>query len=109
MNKSERKRMESLYIERFIDKLPHGSGIDCDWEYTNHKNGKITFKNSFHAMDEDGYYVGYMPFKFTLEYSTQDGFTFTRVICNESKRVSFYGLKEYLEEEIDLALERVNK
>lgn len=44
-----------------IKTLPHGSGIDCDWEFIFHKNGNIDCKNSFHAMNENGYYVKWIP------------------------------------------------
>jgi len=85
--------------ELFIEELPHGSGIDCEWEYTEHKNGKVTFKNYFHAMDEWGGYDGYMPFKFTVFYDPDsDQFDFQRLICDENKRRSFFGLKDYLED-----------
>ena len=60
MNKTEHKIMKSINPEKFINCLPHGSGIDCSWGYTDHKNNKITFNNSFHAMNEHGYYDGYI-------------------------------------------------
>ena len=64
-----------------------------------HKNGKVTFKNYFHAMDEHGGYDGYMPFKFTVFYDPiKNQFDFNRIVCDESKRKSFFGLKEYLED-----------
>lgn len=50
-------------IRWLTDRLPHGAGIDGDWEITESPStGRIRASNSFHAMDEDGYYDGWMPF-----------------------------------------------
>lgn len=43
--------------------LPHGSGIDADWYINQQKNGSWVCTNSFHAMNENGYYDGWIPFK----------------------------------------------
>lgn len=43
------------------DILPHGSGIDCDWEFEYYDNGGIKCKNFYHAMNDNGYYVKYIP------------------------------------------------
>ena len=82
-----------------VDALPHGSGIDCDW------NGYVTkhyvsFTNAFHCMDENGMYDGYADFtvklplvdgcllwdEFTIEFNgRQSGYLATK-----------YDLREYL-------------
>ncbi len=50
-------------LEDFIDNLPHGSGIDCDWTGHMSANGKyVYFSNAYHAMNEYGYYEGYQDF-----------------------------------------------
>ena len=69
-------------IERFINNvLPHGSGIDCDWRvmgtgfenyYSQGKIGKdnskyVYFNNSYHCMDENGYYDGYQDFSVRMD------------------------------------------
>ena len=87
--------------------LPHGSGIDCDWEFTEHKNGHITCKNYYHAMNENGYYGGYMQFKFVV-YLDNGKPTYNKIICNENARVSFYGLTDYLEDTICQTLSEYN-
>ena len=48
--------------EELLELLPSGSGIDCNWEITEHNNGNVTAKNSYHSMDGNGSYDGYMPF-----------------------------------------------
>ena len=91
--------------ELFIKELPSGSGIDCEWEYIEHKNGKVTFKNFYHAMNEHGYYDGYMPFKFTVFFNKDDNcFDFGRLLCDENRRKSFFGLKDYLEDTLYAAI-----
>ena len=91
-------------LERLEDCLPHGSGINSAWEFIQHKNGKVTCINSFHALNESGYYVGYMPFKFTVQ-ACCDSLVMNRVVCNEKRLVDFHGLREYLEDTIANALE----
>ena len=80
--------------ETFIESLPSGSGLDCKYEITCRKNGNTLVKSHFHAMTDDGFYDGFMPFYFIV----YPDMTISDVICNENKRASFYGLKEYLNE-----------
>lgn len=50
----------------FADQLPHGSGIDCKWEY--YKTGDyVYFSNSYHCMSEHGYYDGYQDFRIRID------------------------------------------
>jgi hypothetical protein len=48
------------------EELPHGSGIDCQWDVDRTAHGNIYFHNEYHAMNDGGYYDGYYPFKVTL-------------------------------------------
>ena len=48
------------FVEKFIDDL-HGSGIDADWNIQETKNS-FRALNSYHAMDENGFYVGWQDF-----------------------------------------------
>ena len=52
------------------EELPLGSGIDCQWNVRHAVNelyrGNIYFDNDYHAMNENGMYDGYYPFKVTL-------------------------------------------
>ncbi len=101
-------RFNVIDPEKFIQFLPHGSGINCDWSYTKRADGKITFKNSFHAMSEHGYYDGYMPFQFTVYPLPNESFSISHIRCNENKRKSFYGLSEYLEDTIHYAVSQIS-
>ena len=41
----------------------HGSGIDADWHFaTPQKNGKLALTNSWHYMNDGGYYDGWIDF-----------------------------------------------
>lgn len=53
--------LESFLIER----LPSGSGIDCNWDITI-KNNMVICKNSAHVLNDMGYYMGYIPFTVKL-------------------------------------------
>lgn len=54
--------MDSDYEEHLMEILPHGSGIDCDWEFSEQKDGKLVCKNSYHVMNDAGYYMGFIDF-----------------------------------------------
>ena len=50
-------------VEQIKEELPHGSGIDAKWEVDILRNGNIVFSNSFHNMDESGFYNGWTDFR----------------------------------------------
>lgn len=101
----------------FIDSLPHGSGIDCDWSGHMPDNGRyVYFANSYHVMSEYGMYIGYQDF--TVRVDRED---FTQFIENHGARyqamesmkndfklqfngtrhlANYYQLREYLEDTI---------
>jgi hypothetical protein len=85
--------------------LPHGSGIDCDWCFTFQKNGKIKCSNSWHKMDDNGFYCGFTDFYFTIDIdtayrSTPTSNKVTRIILSPIKmsKGERSGVREYLDE-----------
>lgn len=62
--------------------LPHGSGIDCNWEWIECEGEYIAFYNSWHAMDSNGFYCGYVPFEVIITY-INDEFHFDVSVDNE--------------------------
>jgi hypothetical protein len=54
-----------LLAEKIVDDLPHGSGIDCMWNFSITDN-VINFNNSYHVRSEFGYYVYYVDFNFDI-------------------------------------------
>ena len=51
-----------------LDKLPHGSGIDCKWEF-DFTDKLIVCRNSWHKMNENGMYCGYIDFEIRIKIS----------------------------------------
>lgn len=109
--------------EKLLSLLPHGSGIDYDWRISIAKNGNIQCRNAFHAMNEHGYYDGVMPFVVFIYREKHDQFNplfgscagKTQVICrkndisfsircDDSRRNSFYGLKDNLYDTLHYSL-----
>ena len=84
-------------LEAIKDHLPHGSGIDCDWEFTVQGNGKLRYDNAWHLMNENGYYDGYAPFWIRFNLCSPDEFELH--FSNPPKnKVSFFGVRDYLED-----------
>lgn len=117
------KNQPIIDTEKLLSLLPHGSGIDFKWRIITHKNGTITAKNAFHAMDEFGFYSGIMPFSVRIFRHTADcliplkgdllgkiqvyhrkGDVQFSLSCNEGRKRCFYGLSDYLHDTIHHAL-----
>jgi hypothetical protein len=76
-------------LENFLlDTLPHGSGIDCEWVVVIEKN-RIVCKNSIHALNENGFYMGFIPF--TVKLPIIDG-----IIQCHGFKLTAHGWKNYL-------------
>lgn len=62
-NEEQQENIESQLLEL----LPHGSGIDCKWEFEwNNDCNTVKCSNSYHCMNENGFYDGYADFSVTL-------------------------------------------
>jgi len=63
-------------LEKLLDFLPHGSGLDYTWHYDYNKShsDKIVLTMSYHAMDENGFYSGIIDFTVKVTPSLQSGF-----------------------------------
>ena len=84
-----------------LEHLPHGSGIDCDWEISinnSEENAKIECYNSFHTMDEYGYYGGYVDFTIIIPLEGN-----WYIECDDEDEDND-GLKDYLEQVIDYSM-----
>lgn len=54
--------------------MPSGSGFDTDWRLCNHDDEPLIY-SAFHVMNDHGFYVGWLPFWFTIKKeNTQHGF-----------------------------------
>jgi len=68
---AERQRTYGLveFFQDIMDELPHGSGIDADWTLGEQTEKDVQFCNSYHTMDENGGYNGWLDFAVTYEYN----------------------------------------
>jgi len=120
---SNNKTIEDNIEELLLDILPHGSGIDCDWEFIWYTNGNLDCTNEYHAMwvNKDNYYIGYIPFKVKFFQYKKD--VLNRLhkgkiqIIAKKGDIDYkiyapnhdyrsYGLKDYLQDTISYALEK---
>lgn len=67
-----RNRISSRFNKRaekelsLTDVLPHGSGIDYDWDFEVLDNNTVRASNGWHYMSPDGYYLGGIGFDVKL-------------------------------------------
>jgi hypothetical protein len=56
-------------LETLIGEELSGSGFNCGWDGDmNKKETGGTLRSYFQAMNENGYYVGYTPIRFTVKF-----------------------------------------
>lgn len=60
------KHYNALKLCLNIANTYHGSGIDCDW-YLKETQRYFVLSNSFHVMDDNGMYDGYMDFNVLID------------------------------------------
>lgn len=125
-------KITDITESQLIEALPHGSGIDCSWQFEfwgmeswENNRKRIVCENSFHLMDEHGFYGGWQDFRVVIFECRTDKFNPLRgpmegkaqVLQRKGDidfRVEFpgglsrknlaYGLRDYLEETIHYSL-----
>lgn len=104
--------LRTVYDDRLIEllekQLPHGSGIDCDWEIEE-KNGKLHCKNSFHCLNNAGYYDDYADFTIILEPASPLDFKLQFNGQTAQYKNRRYLLREYLEDTLHCGLSEIFK
>ena len=90
-------------INKMIDSLPHGSGIDGKTEIDLDKSTgeKIIITSEFHCMNDGGYYDGWINFKLVLTGSLRFGFNLA-ITGNFGK---YQDIKDYLHETFSFAFD----
>ena len=58
-------RNSTTTMRDLAEALPHGSGVDCQWDIWAKSNG-TEFHNSYHSMNKNGMYDGWHNFKVVL-------------------------------------------
>jgi len=103
---SEREELQSEIKWVLNGMLPHGSGIDADWIISfKNKSNKIYISNSYHHMNEDGYYDGWSDFTVIINLLGNEYF---KLVFNgtESQRLAKkYDIRDYLESYLSECLE----
>jgi hypothetical protein len=85
----------SMEVQHTLERLPHGSGIDRNWGILNCSNPskRIVLDNSFHRMDNNGSYCGWLPFKVVITPSLWSVIEIRVTGCSKHP-----GVQDYLEE-----------
>lgn len=97
----QQRRAEAL--DQMLDELPHGSGIDGQYSIVPEECNaeKIAFYCQYHAMNQDGYYDGWIDYKVTVKASLAHGYTLA--ISGNFGR--YQDIKEYLYDVYSIAEE----
>jgi hypothetical protein len=69
LSEQKQKDYRLLALEDLIDILPHGSGFDGDWTVDTDSEtypNAIILSNGYHAMDQNGFYSGWLNFTIYL-------------------------------------------
>jgi len=74
-NNTEWENRHEDTIEEMVKELPHGSGLDGEWsfDYEKSTSNKLVLHMSYHAMNENGYYDGWIDFTVTVMGSLMFG------------------------------------
>ncbi len=86
--------------DELIERLPHGSGINGDWNfYMANENTIVVFENVFDAMTESGMYCHYVQFQ--IRVPVMDGIIWyadweAKYDFDEDGCDCLFGLKDYL-------------
>ena len=90
--------------ERIRELLPHGSGIDGDWQVLwNPKRKAWVCENSFHVMNNVGYYVGWCDFRLVIPEENPQEFRLHFLGPNRWM-ARYYHLRDFLEDSFYWAL-----
>lgn len=86
-----------------LRELPHGSGIDGEWrlDFDKSNGEKVILYGEYHAMDDNGYYDGWIDFRVTITPSLQFDFNLS-ITGNFGK---YQDVKDYLYDILRTALE----
>jgi len=86
------------YFVPNIETIPHGSGIDYDWNFDYTGNGKFKMSNCYHGMNSVGYYDGYAEFTVSISVFRPMDFDIKFHGTGFRHKAWFYGLHEYLDD-----------
>ena len=85
-----------MNIELIEAILPHGSGINYDWEI-NTKGNRLYVYNAWDYMDENGFYDDIFPFVVCFENGVFKYLHFLGCTRSQYRKIEYAGLRDYLE------------
>jgi hypothetical protein len=101
---SNQHKIDDLVCEFLKVDLPHGSGIDYDWNVEK-RGRKYYASNSYHAMDDFGGYCCINDFTATLRLEENGDVVLERIVLHDFNNHAHHGgradLKDYLSQTID--------
>ena len=83
-------------VEAIENVLPHGSGINFDYEIEQ-KGKRIYIRNAWDYMDENGMYDDVFPFVVCYENGRFKYLHFTGCTRSQYRKIEYAGLRDYLE------------
>lgn len=93
--------------EKIKEILPHGSGIDYNWDIMESEKFLDCF-NSFHVMNESGFYVSIEPFRLRIPKDNLDNWKLT--FSNKYRYwIDYCDLRGYLEQTFSETIEEIKK
>lgn len=103
----EASAQEMAEAEDLLDRLSHGSGIDCTWTFTRRSDGGWNLENEWHGMDENWGYCCCTPFKMIAHFKDGKWKLADRVMLRGSgaRHAHNYGIRDYLWETVSYSLE----
>ena len=90
------EEVEEDITEQLLDILPHGSGVNYDWEITT-KGNKLYVHNAWDYMDENGFYDDVFPFVVCYENGRFKYLHFAGCTRSQYRKIENAGLRDYLE------------
>lgn len=105
-NQSSLDRNRDLIEHVLLAILPHGSGIDCNWNFEWFDNGKVRASNSFHCMNDVDVYDGYADFSLVIPVNQpMSAFRLAFHGATAQRKARRYDLRDYLADTIYHALD----
>jgi hypothetical protein len=93
-------------IEKIVKNyLPYGSGIDSGvtFDFGNSTSNKLVFDSSYHCMNDNGYYDGWIDFRVILKPSLQFGFVMQIIGRFSDRHYKYESVRDYMYEEFEYA------
>lgn len=81
-----------------VNEAPHGSGINYEYENFHQNKERVTFCNYFDLMDENGFYIGVIPFKVIIDKYHDVKIIFRGLNHHGRYLTNKYMLRDYLED-----------